>query len=268
MLCHLSHLWFIVRCASPPIEISSLLISWCTMIQNPRLHLSPTPHLWLTIILFSPSPIYLLDFKNIPLYLLLTMVHHLLLLSLARPVFSWSKHHRPPTNGLVFLHSNQYLRNLLFLTEPILLILLLKDNYIMLVSLLILLHLEPFPHVLTISKQFLQAIILLVRYHSYFHHQDFILHLSWSCWVFLTLPWGSQYHTLILPQSLPPINSNLTLLWPLSNLLFLPLPLLQFHSNLSENLVLLRKHMVTGRKPKKRELKTRNPHQLNLLLIF
>lgn len=72
---------------------------------KPRLHLNPTFLPWLTIRLSRPFPMSLQDFLKTPIFLVLTVVHHLLLLSLSNLVFAFSKLRTPPTNGLVCLHS-------------------------------------------------------------------------------------------------------------------------------------------------------------------
>lgn len=118
-------------------EKSSPLISWCIMIPKPKLHLSPTFILWLTIQWSRPSPMSLQESTKTPPCLVLTMVHRLPLMSLTHPVFACSKHREPPTNGLVCLHNKRHLHNLLFLTQPNILILLLKDHFLLLVSLLL-----------------------------------------------------------------------------------------------------------------------------------
>lgn len=138
MPCPLLHRKFFKRCSFFIMERSSLSISWLTMILSLRLPLSPLSDQWLEIRLSRPPPMFHLESTNIPRCLVLIMIHHLLPQSLDLPVFSCFKHHRLPTSGLVGLHNSQHLHNLLFPTQPNLLILFLKVHFLLLVYLLVL----------------------------------------------------------------------------------------------------------------------------------
>lgn len=122
MLCQLYHMKFTVICSFTIMEISSP-----------------------SIISSTPSPMFVLESIRIPPSLVLIIVHHLLLLSLAHLVFTCLKHHGAPTNSLLFLHDSQHLHSLLFPTQPTLLVLLLKDHFLLLVSLLVHFHPKLFP---------------------------------------------------------------------------------------------------------------------------